>query len=58
MFKCANTSLFKLSFLIDFKSLTELLDFWLSKVVSELPSSFKIVFSINNFIYFPSKYTT
>ena len=35
-------NLFKLSLLTDFKNLTESLDFWLSKNVSELPSPVKV----------------
>ena len=35
-------NLFKLSLLTDLKNVTESLDFWLSKNVSELPSSVKV----------------
>ena len=59
-FKWAKTDLFKLSLLIDFKSLTQSLGFWLSKDVRKLPSSVKMpgifwVFcklTIHLFIYF------
>ena len=42
MFKWAKTNLFKLSLLIDFKSLTQSPDFSLSKDVSRVPSTIKI----------------
>ena len=42
MFKCAKTNLCKLLLLTDFKSLTQSLDFWLAKDVSELRFSVEI----------------